>query len=136
MTDTYKIYEEPSRSAIVFTLNRLASDVHAQYKHFYRDPVTKEVAKDTIEWRLSKIALMHSELGEMTEGVRKEIPDAHLPEFTSEEVELADLIIRALDYSGFRKLRLGDAFVAKSLYNARRADHKDEVRAAAGGKKV
>jgi hypothetical protein len=117
-------------------LNALASYVHAQYEHFYRDPLTKEPAKDTIEWRLSKVALMHSELGEMTEGIRKGIPDAHLPHFTAEEVELADLVIRALDYAGFRKLLLGEAFVAKSLYNANRADHKDKARAAEGGKKV
>ncbi|CAB4162165.1 NTP-PPase_u5 domain containing protein [uncultured Caudovirales phage] len=81
------------------------------------------------------IALMHSELSEALEGVRKGTQDEHLPEFTSEEVELADSLIRILDYAGARQLRLGEAFVAKLLYNANRADHKPEARAAAGGKK-
>lgn len=81
------------------------------------------------------IALMHSELSEALEGVRKGAQDEHLPEFTSEEVEFADALIRIFDYAGARQLRLGEAFVAKLLYNANRADHKPEARAAAGGKK-
>jgi len=81
------------------------------------------------------IALMHSELSEALEGIRKGAQDEHLPEFTSEEIELADSLIRHFDYAGARQLRLGEAFVAKLLYNANRADHKPEARAAAGGKK-
>lgn len=81
------------------------------------------------------IALMHSELSEALEGVRKGAQDEHLPGFTSEEVELADSLIRHFDYAGARQLRLGEAFVAKLLYNANRADHKPEARAATGGKK-
>lgn len=81
------------------------------------------------------IALMHSELSEALEGVRKGAQDEHLPEFTSEEVEFADALIRIFDYAGARQLRLGEAFVAKLLYNANRADHKPEARNAPGGKK-
>ena len=66
------------------------------------------------------IALMHSELSEMLEGVRKPGPDSHVPEFTSEEIEMADLFIRALDYAAGWKLRLGEAIFAKMTFNATR----------------
>lgn len=69
------------------------------------------------ESKLTKICLMHSELGEMTEGVRKPGPDQHITEFTQEEVELADLFIRGADYAGKYNLRLVEAIQAKMDYN-------------------
>lgn len=77
-------------------------------------------AKYTVDVKLSKIALMHSELGEMTEGVRKPGPDQHCPEFTQEEIELADCFIRGFDYAGAFGLRLAQAIEAKMAYNASR----------------
>jgi NTP pyrophosphatase (non-canonical NTP hydrolase) len=70
--------------------------------------------------KLSKIALIHSELGEMTEGIRKPCPDTHCPNFSSEEIELADVLIRAFDYAGAYHLRLGEAVLAKMHYNISR----------------
>lgn len=78
------------------------------------------VDKYALDTRLHKIALMHSELGEMTEGVRKPGPDQHCPEFTQEEIELADTLIRAFDYAGAFDLRLAEAILAKMEYNASR----------------
>lgn len=66
------------------------------------------------------IALMHSELSEQLEGVRKPGPDTHCPQFSSEEIELADLLIRAFDYAGGFNLRLGQAVEAKMTFNATR----------------
>ena len=66
------------------------------------------------------IALMHSELSEMLEGVRKPGPDTHCPAFTSEEIEMADLFIRAGDYCVGRGLRIGAAIEAKMVFNASR----------------
>ena len=66
------------------------------------------------------IALMHSELSELLEGIRKPGPDAHCPEFTREEVELADLLIRAADYWEACKLRIAEALLAKMAFNAGR----------------
>lgn len=80
------------------------------------------------------IALIHSELSEMLEGVRKNKMDEHLPHRTSEEVEAADVLIRLFDYAGYRGLDLDGAVRDKMAYNKQRADHKPENRFAAGGK--
>lgn len=80
------------------------------------------------------IALMHSELSEALEGVRKGTQDDHLPEYDSVTVELADTIIRILDFAGGFGLPVGQALVDKMLYNGQRADHKPENRVKEGGK--
>lgn len=84
----------------------------------------------------SKICLMHSELSEALEGMRKNLMDDHLPERQMIEVELADTIIRILDTAAFLKLDVGGAVVEKLAYNAQRADHKRENRDRVNGKKI
>jgi NTP pyrophosphatase (non-canonical NTP hydrolase) len=82
-----------------------------------------------------KIALSMGELGETLEAVRKNLgPDSHCPEFTSEEVELADVILRIMNYATDRKLHLAEAIVAKNRFNRNREDHSKENRAAEHGK--
>lgn len=86
-------------------------------------------------WCGTKMALMAGEIvGEALEGVRKGTMDDKLPHRTSEEVELADAIIRICDYAGGRGLDLAGALVEKLAFNAQREDHKLETRIAAGGK--
>lgn len=83
----------------------------------------------------TKVALIHSEVSEALEGYRKDKYDEHLPHRKSVEVELADAVIRICDMAGALGLDLGGAIAEKLAYNAVRADHKPEARAAADGKK-
>jgi NTP pyrophosphatase (non-canonical NTP hydrolase) len=83
-----------------------------------------------------KIALIMGELGETLEAVRKNLgPDSHIPDFTSEEAEVADAHIRLMNYATDRKLRTAEAIFAKNEYNRNRADHSAEGRASEHGKK-
>lgn len=73
------------------------------------------------------IALLHSELSEMLEALRKldletgEIkPSEKIPEFTKLEEEAADLAIRLGDFSEHTGLRLEDAISAKLAFNRTR----------------
>ena len=88
----------------------------------------------SIETFATKIALIHSEVSEMLEGLRKGLPDDHLPDRSMEEVEAADILIRLFDYAGARGLDLAGAVQDKLSYNKQRADHQPEARAATGGK--
>lgn len=82
----------------------------------------------------SRYALIHSEVTEALEGLRRGAPDSHLPARPAEEVELADTIIRIMDYAGAMNMDLIGAIVEKLRYNASRLDHTAEARAAQGGK--
>lgn len=84
----------------------------------------------------AKRDLMHTELSEATEGSRKNQMDDHLPHRKMEEVELADTIIRIMDYAGQLKYDLASAIVEKMQYNKSREDHEPENRAKDGGKSL
>ncbi len=81
------------------------------------------------------LCLVHSEVSEAMEGVRKGLMDDKLPHRPMLEVELADAVIRCFDMAGGLQLDLAGAIAEKLAFNAQRADHKIENRAAEGGKK-
>jgi NTP pyrophosphatase (non-canonical NTP hydrolase) len=98
---------------------------------WYNDPATGEpIVRNVGEI----LALIHSEISEALEGYRKKLMDDHLPHRRMVEVELADAVIRIADLAGYLDLDLGGAVMEKLEYNRRRADHKPENRAKAGGK--
>ena len=72
-------------------------------------------------FKAKRIALITSELSEALEGIRKPHPDQHCPEFSNEEIELADAIIRILDYGVAYNLKLTEAIFAKMKFNESRS---------------
>ena len=79
--------------------------------------------------------LMISEIIEAMEGLRRGLMDDHLPHRSMEEVEMADVFLRLVDYCGGRGLDLGNAVCEKASYNIARSDHKKENRNKQNGKK-
>jgi NTP pyrophosphatase (non-canonical NTP hydrolase) len=68
------------------------------------------------------IALIHSELSEALEALRKNptAPDKHCPSYTNLEVELADAIVRIMDMGHALDLDVAGALIAKVRVNADR----------------
>ena len=103
---------------------------------WHHDPVTGQRRTFQENHALFPVRLMLivSELAEAMEGHRKSLKDDHLPDRDMAEVELADAVIRIFDWAGEMGYDIGSAIAEKLAYNAQRADHKPEARAAAGGK--
>lgn len=109
---------------------RLANDT------WWRNPETGNLLVDegTPRNKGMLLALVHSEISEALEGIRRGKVDEHLPHRPSEEVELVDALIRIFDYAGEYGLDLEGAYQEKMQYNADREDHKSSARRYEGGK--
>lgn len=70
------------------------------------------------------LCLIHSEISEAMEGERKDLMDDHLPHRKMAEVELADAVIRILDYAEAFGYDIEGAITEKLEYNKHRADHQ------------
>lgn len=99
-------------------LNQLGERVHAnaRAKGFY-DHATIEADPDVAVANPSiaaeKLALIHSEVSETLEALRDNDRE-------HEAEELADVLIRVVDYAAFRNLDLDAAVAAKIAVNAER----------------
>ena len=113
-------------------LNDYAAEVHDANAKWWHDIETGERIERN---KGEMLCLIHSEVSECLEGVRKDLMDDHLPHRKMEEVELADALIRILDYAAGHGLDIQGAYDDKMAYNAKRVDHKAENRQMKGGKK-
>ena len=103
---------------IVVALTFLARNMHTiEAAHGFLTPVPENLLP---MFKGNKIALMHSELSEALEAVRKPRQDDHCPMFSNEVVELADCVIRVLSYCYHFNLPLADAILAKAEFNRSR----------------
>lgn len=96
-----------------------------QLSHLCRDVTTSKgfwTEKETFESCVGeKIALMHSELSEALEAARSGRPQSTKIQQENFVEELADCVIRILDFSGKFNLPLEDAIYSKIEYNMKRA---------------
>lgn len=113
-------------------LNQLARDCHAENEKWWRNPETG-VRLDRNKGEL--LMLIVSEVSEAMEGERKDLMDDKLPHRKMAEVELADVLIRVFDYAGAYGYDLDGAVAEKRAFNTTRADHSNEARLRANGKK-
>ncbi len=124
---TTSLYKEEKTMNRFEKLNELRDYCHNQAKSAGWHDTPREDG--------TMIALIHSEVSEAMEGLRKDLMDDHLPNRPMAEVELADTIIRICDFAGLKGYDLAGAVSEKLAYNLQRADHKKENREKDGGKK-
>jgi len=102
------------RELWVSLTNELARDIHRNaVEHGFWPPEGRNNGE--------AIALMHSELSEALEALRDGNPKSvKAPGYSQLEEELADVIVRVLDFAGGLELDVAGALLAKMQYNAGR----------------
>ncbi len=113
-------------------LNDYAKQVHQANQKWWQDMNTGSPLKRN---KGELLMLIVSEISEAMEGERKDLMDVKLPHRKMAEVELADALIRILDYAAGFGYDIEGAYQEKMAYNAIRKDHTHEARQAANGKK-
>jgi len=112
-------------------LNLLAQNIHFLNKKWWTDKDGNTIERNKGEL----LCLIHSEISEAMEGERRDLMDDKLPHRKMAEVELADALIRILDYCAGFGYDINGAVKEKLAYNAARHDHTHVARAKQHGKK-
>lgn len=81
----------------MINLNELAKEIYEANYQWWHDLVTGKLIKRNPG---TLLMLVVTELAEAVEGIRKNLPDDKLSHRPMEEVEMADTVIRALDFAG------------------------------------
>lgn len=68
-------------------------------------------------WNSSRLALIHSEVSEWLEAIRKPGRSEHCPELSKEAEEAADVVIRVMDHCEYMGINLGRAIRIKHAFN-------------------
>ena len=90
-------------------------------KHIHETAKSKGWWNEEVEIG-TKIALMHSELSEALEADRRgNPPDDKIPEYSGVEAELADVIIRILDFAEGHDMDVIGAMICKARMNSGRS---------------
>jgi len=104
----------------IFELENLAEGLEEFGNEVHKNAVDKgwyDNPKSDVE----SIALMITELAEAIEAIRNgNPPDKHVPEMDNLSVELADCVIRILDFAAYNKIDIGKAMVLKHEANKQR----------------
>lgn len=113
-------------------INDMAREIRDDNEKWWTSPATGEPLQRN---KGEMLMLIVSEIAEAMEGERKDRQDDHLPNRPMAEVELADAVIRIMDYSAGWGYDLEGAIAEKRAYNKTRADHSIAARLSPGGKK-
>ena len=93
------------------------------FRSVQEDTFATSIAKGWDECRNhgESIALMHEELSEALRSQREHNPPSKkIPDFTCSEEELADVIIRIMNYAKANNFRVAEALIAKAEHNKTR----------------
>ena len=90
-------------------------------RNFFPEEIAEEFAVAVEKaYNAQAIALMHSELSEALEADRKDLMDDKLTHRKGLEVELADAVIRIMDFTQGKDMDLDNTIAEKLAYNTTR----------------